>query len=100
MRGGYGDSGQGNLASRIGANRRADPPSPARHCLVDGQPSLLLEWRRSAGWEGRIITVGLDRRGGVGDGGALVGSIRDRPGVACRELAEDEVKNVHRPRRH
>ena len=58
MRGGYGDSGQGNLASRTGADRPADPPSPARHCLVDGQPSLLVGWRRgSAGWEGRVISV-------------------------------------------
>jgi len=58
MRGGYGDSGQGNLASRTGADRPADPPSPARHCFVDGQPSLLVEWRQGVGgWEGRVISV-------------------------------------------
>lgn len=58
MRGGYGNSGQGNLATRIGADRPADPPSPARHCLVDGQPSLLVEWRQgTADWEGRVISV-------------------------------------------
>ena len=58
MRGGYGDSGQGSLASRTGADRTAAPPSPARHCFVDGQPSLLVEWRRRTGtWEGRVISV-------------------------------------------
>ena len=58
MRGGFGDSGQGNLASRTGADQTADPPSPARHCFVDGQPSLLVEWRRANGtWEGRVISV-------------------------------------------
>ena len=58
MRGGYGTSGQGNLVSRTGADRRVDPPSPARHCFVEGQPSLLVEWRRGdAGWEGRVISV-------------------------------------------
>ena len=58
MRGGYGISGQGNLTSRTGAHRRVDPPSPARHCFVEGQPSLLLEWRRGAtGWEGRVVSV-------------------------------------------
>jgi hypothetical protein len=58
MRGGYGHSWQSNLASRVGADRTADPPSPARHCLVEGQPSLLVEWRRgTTGWEGRVISV-------------------------------------------
>jgi hypothetical protein len=58
MRGGYGRSGQGNLASRTGADRQPDPSSPARHCFVDGRPSLLVEWRRGAtGWEGRVISV-------------------------------------------
>ena len=58
MRGGYGTSGQGNLASRTGADRPTDPASPARHCFVEGQPSLLVEWRRSTtGWEGRVISV-------------------------------------------
>jgi hypothetical protein len=38
--------------------RLPDPPSPARHCFVDGQPSLLVEWRQGvAGWEGRVITL-------------------------------------------
>lgn len=58
MRGGYGRGNQDTLASRTGADRPADPPSPARHCFVDGQPSLLVEWRRDvAGWEGRVISV-------------------------------------------
>ncbi len=58
MRGGYGTSGQGNLADRTGADARADPPSPARHCHVGTQPSLLVEWRRgTTGWEGRVISV-------------------------------------------
>jgi hypothetical protein len=58
MRGGYGTGGQGNLTSRTGGNQRVDPPSPARHCFVEGQPSLLVEWRRGAtGWEGRVISV-------------------------------------------
>lgn len=61
MRGGYGESGQGSLASRTGRAApaaRVDPPSPARHCSVAGQPSLLVEWRRgAAGWEGRVISV-------------------------------------------
>ena len=58
MRGGFGTSGQGNLASRAGADRSTDPPSPARHCFVDGQPSLLVEWRRgTTSWEGRVISV-------------------------------------------
>jgi hypothetical protein len=35
-----------------------DPPSPARHCFVDGEQSLLVEWRHgSAGWEGRVISM-------------------------------------------
>lgn len=58
MAGGYGTTRHGSLASRAGINRPADPPSPARHCLVDSQPSLLVEWRRSTGgWEGRVISV-------------------------------------------
>ena len=59
MRRGYGISGQGNLASRTGAPQTAVPASPARRCFVDGQPSLLVEWRRhaAAGWEGRVISV-------------------------------------------
>ncbi len=58
MWGGHRTSGQGNLADRTGASRPANPPSPARHCFVDAQPSLLVEWRRGAtGWEGRVISV-------------------------------------------
>ncbi|MCW2848696.1 MAG: hypothetical protein JWR90_2670 [Marmoricola sp.] len=58
MRGGYGTSDHGTLADR---QRTAAPEvhaGPARHCHVDGQPSLLVEWRRGAtGWEGRVISV-------------------------------------------
>lgn len=58
MRGGYGNSGQDNLANRTGAGQPAAPPSPARHCFVDGQSSLLVEWRRaSSSWEGRVISM-------------------------------------------
>jgi hypothetical protein len=39
MRGGYGTSGQSSIASRVGAQQPVDPPSPARHCFVDGEPS-------------------------------------------------------------
>jgi len=61
MRGGYGGSGHGSLHARIHRTQAppaAVPSSPARHCLVDGQPSLLVEWRRSgSGWEGRVLSV-------------------------------------------
>ena len=58
MRGGYGNGDQGNLASRTGADRPADLPTPARHCFVEGQPSLLVEWRSgTSGWEGRVVSV-------------------------------------------
>lgn len=61
MRGGYGGSGHGPLHARIHGTAPAPaavPASPARHCYVDGHPSLLLEWRRSAsGWEGRVVSV-------------------------------------------
>lgn len=62
MRGGYGGSGHGSLQARIhgstAAREAAAPPSPARHCFVDGQPSLLVEWRRApSGWEGRVLSV-------------------------------------------
>jgi hypothetical protein len=58
LRGRYGTSGQGGIASRVGAQQPVDPPSPARHCFVDGEPSLLVEWRQGrTGWEGRVITV-------------------------------------------
>lgn len=56
MRGGYGNGSQGTLASRTGADGPAERASPARHCCVDGEPSLLVEWRQGAGgWEGRVI---------------------------------------------
>jgi hypothetical protein len=67
MRGGYGTSDHGTLADRnSGARPEAErepqrapqPASPARHCHVDGQPSLLVEWRRGdTGWEGRVVSV-------------------------------------------
>jgi len=61
MRGGYGGSGPARGRARIhgsSAARGAAPASPARHCFVDGQPSLLVEWRRaSSGWEGRVLSV-------------------------------------------
>lgn len=58
MAGGYGTTSHGSLASRAGIDRRAEPRSPARHCLVNEQPGLLVEWRqRSSGWEGRVISV-------------------------------------------
>ena len=63
MRGGYGTGAHGTLAERVAGTGQADarpvtPASPARHCFVDGEPSLLVEWRRSErGWEGRVITL-------------------------------------------
>jgi hypothetical protein len=59
MRGGYGTSDHGSLADRhAAATAPAVPSSPARHCHVDGQPSLLLEWRRAVGgWEGRVVSL-------------------------------------------
>jgi hypothetical protein len=68
MAGGYGRGDQGRLVDRIDA-ALAEPPtiprSPARHCRIDGEPALLVEWRRgSAGWEGRVISmVWLDEVG-------------------------------------
>jgi hypothetical protein len=53
MRGGYGTSGQGSIASRGGVQQPVDPPSPARHCFVDGEPSLLVKWR-----QGGAVAVG------------------------------------------
>jgi hypothetical protein len=56
--GGHGPRAQDNLASRVGAHPPVDPLSPARHCFVDVQPSLLVEWRRcAADWKGRVISV-------------------------------------------
>jgi hypothetical protein len=68
VRGGYGAGDHGTLADRRSARdtpapAAPSPPhavedSPARHCFVDGQPSLLVEWRRaSLGWEGRVLTL-------------------------------------------
>jgi hypothetical protein len=59
MAGGYGRSDQGNLARRVAATSSARVhPSPARHCFVNGEPALLVEWRQgSAGWEGRVISM-------------------------------------------
>lgn len=50
----------GSMTDRLAASQRpAEPlPSPARHCLVDGQPALLVEWRQeAAGWYGRVVSV-------------------------------------------
>lgn len=64
MRGGYGHSDHGTLADRVAGRREPGPevprtPStPARHCRVDGEPSLLVEWcRTERGWEGRVVSV-------------------------------------------
>lgn len=63
MRGGYGTTDHGTLADRhTGVRSHAQPQpeasSPARHCHVDGQPSLLVEWRKGeTGWEGRVTSV-------------------------------------------
>jgi hypothetical protein len=63
MRGGYGTGEHGTLAERVAGTvpheqRPATPPSPARHCFVGGEPSLLVEWRRAEpGWEGRVLTL-------------------------------------------
>ena len=60
MAGGYGRSDQGNLADRLAAQRapRQVHRSPARHCFVDGEPALLVEWRqRGSSWEGRVVSM-------------------------------------------
>jgi hypothetical protein len=62
MRGGYGTGEHGTLAERVAGTaaqqRPPTPPSPARHCFVEGEPSLLVEWRRvDRGWEGRVLTL-------------------------------------------
>ena len=70
MRGGYGTGQHGTLAERVAGSAPSTaqvPPtveragitgSPARHCRVDGEPSLLVEWcRTERGWEGRVISV-------------------------------------------
>lgn len=57
MRGGYGSSGHGSLHDRV-HGVAAEPPSPARHCFVEGRPGLLVEWRQGvAGWEGRVVDM-------------------------------------------
>ena len=64
MRGGYGSSDHGTLADRVAGRRDPEPPepraplTPARHCRVDGEPSLLVEWcRTERGWEGQVVSV-------------------------------------------
>lgn len=62
MRGGYGSSGP-SLGERVDGGTAPGPVtppsvSPARHCTVEGEPSLLVEWcRTERGWEGRVISV-------------------------------------------
>jgi hypothetical protein len=63
VRGGYGSSGP-SLGERVGAlpaGQTSGPvpgTSPARHCTVGGEPSLLVEWSRTEhGWEGRVVSV-------------------------------------------
>ncbi len=65
MRGGYGTGEHGTLAQRVAGTTPPSPQaaptpahrSPSRHCHVDGEPSLLVEWRHGdRGWEGRVIT--------------------------------------------
>lgn len=62
--GGYGEGEHGTLAERVARTGAPRPPrpavgaSPARHCLVEGLPGLLVEWLRTdRGWEGRVVTV-------------------------------------------
>jgi hypothetical protein len=61
MAGGIGRSDQGRLVDRIDATlseTAALHRSPARHCFVDGEPALLVEWRQgSGGWEGRVLSM-------------------------------------------
>lgn len=59
MRGGYGSSPHGTMAERVAGHLTPSPPiSPARHCHVDGEPGLLVEWRRVAsGWQGRVLSM-------------------------------------------
>ncbi len=59
MADGYGRGDQGGLAERVGASMpTAAPRSPARHCFVEGEPALLVEWRQgSGGWEGRVMSM-------------------------------------------
>ncbi|MBA8802554.1 hypothetical protein FB382_000845 [Nocardioides ginsengisegetis] len=86
MRGGYGSSGHGSLHDRIHgptpATPPTTPPSPARHCLVDGAPSLLVEWRQGErAWEGRVVSVlWLDGQGWATVERWLPASAITRPG--------------------
>lgn len=60
MAGGMGRSAQGNLAQRLAAQAPLTPVhrSPARHCFVEGEPALLVEWRQGVGgWEGRVLSM-------------------------------------------
>lgn len=61
MRGGYGSGDHGTLADRVAGRAGPPPPepsTPARHCRVEGEPSLLVEWcRTERGWEGRVVSV-------------------------------------------
>ena len=65
MRGGYGTGEHGTLAERVAGAAATSTPAPAptpntpaRHCHVNGEPSLLVEWcRTERGWEGRVISV-------------------------------------------
>ncbi|GAB3992746.1 hypothetical protein GCM10028771_16240 [Nocardioides marmoraquaticus] len=76
--GGYGEGEHGTLAERVARRPSTPSPrpavgaSPARHCLVEGLPGLLVEWiRTDRGWEGRVVTVEwLD--GPAGRGWAVV----------------------------
>lgn len=76
--GGYDERRHGTRASRVARGAAAPVPrpavgvTPARHCLVEGLPGLLVEWMRTdRGWEGRVVTVEwLD--GPAGHGWAVV----------------------------
>ena len=60
MRGGHGTSQHGlTLAERTALqNTPQSPQSPGRHCFVDAEPALLVEWRQgSRGWEGRVLSM-------------------------------------------
>ena len=65
MAGGMSTGSGGNLASRVAAtgaarstSLRVPSGSPARHCFVEGEPALLVEWRQtSIGWEGRVLSM-------------------------------------------
>jgi hypothetical protein len=56
---------RGNLASRVAGTSaptstslRVPSGSPSRHCFVEGEPALLVEWRQTnLGWEGRVLSM-------------------------------------------